>query len=350
MKRIEAYMKFLVLSLLMGLAAGGCSRADECVPERQEFCLKPVSAAQTKAAALLDKTIGVLGNFVPVAPGALNDESRGKSLYWQKSQLFIDNACFARFGDLYAGADPADPSRRVPYYWPQTGSLMFTVYAPHSSQAREIRSVDLMKHSMSNMQDYMKIDVLLLDGSEKNFDLLFVDSNNINRGRTLGRQTAAVPLLMRHAQAKVSFRVKNPDAQYKVTAVLRNCVRSASFYSGDVPGWLPHFSDKANLLTDFEIFRDQPLGPTAVESSVTLIPMQLDGTYPNTEAKLTPVVLEVDIACKDGIGGYRIKVPMTRYSEDWSVGKHYIYNMTVNSQQIVFDDPIIENIENHTNL
>lgn len=128
---------------------------------QQEFCLKPVSAAQTKAAPLQQTTIGVLGNFVPVAPGEVNDLKRGMSLYWQQQQLYIDNACFAPFGGSYAGADPANTSLHVPCYWSQTGSLMFTVYSPHISQAAEITSVNLMHHSTSNLQDFMKIDVLL---------------------------------------------------------------------------------------------------------------------------------------------------------------------------------------------
>ena len=294
-------------------------------------------------------TLGLFANYTEDPNGTDIPLTWDKSDFWTSggTNLFLSDVLFAPFNGNYAGADPNNISTHIPYYWPYTGSLAFAAYSPHQSQDAAITGVAIKNYAEPTNASRMEINVALdparVKESGSHLDLLWADNHSINGNKTAGRQSVAIPVVMRHAQTKVTFRFINEQEQYKAKARILNCVSKATFYSGKTPGWLPDFADTQNTVQDFDICAESPLSATAVEESLLLIPMILDGKYPTVAPDLNKVVtLELTLKAMDNVGDCTYLFPMNVYTDIWEISKHYTYTINITSPKIEFAEPTID--------
>ncbi len=344
---------FLLLWLAMS-----CEKTD-CQPtENQEISVKAFSDGLTKAGTpIFPATFGLYANYTTASDG-----TNCKTVWDTSMDKYLDNNCFANIDGktTYANVNPQNITEHQPIYWPNTGSLMFTAYAPHISQNTCIKSIRYLRYAKPTNQSRMEINVVLkeksagqketatiqlTDGSSP-LDLLWVDTQHINGNRSIGRQAHPVPLKFRHAMSKVTVKITNPEAQYKATVKLLHCINAATFYSGVTPGWKPDFSDMENGMVNYVLFDDTTLDDSTQASSVCTIPAKLDAQYQEAPLNFSePVVLRVRLSSKDGVGTETKDFVLSDYTTIWKPNKHYIYSLTIHSQKIEFGEPIIENRE-----
>ena len=345
----------LATALLVLVTATACEKnnLNSC---NREIAVKAFSSTQTKAGtSTFPPTFGLYANYTTSPDG-----TDCKSVWETSTEKYLDNKCFATIdgGTTFANVNPQNITEHQPIYWPGAGSLMFTAYAPYASQSPCIKAVRYLRYAEPTNQSRMEIDIVLkekpqgqkdaatigLTEDNNPLDLLWVDTRNINGNKSIGSQPNAVPLKFFHAMSKVTVKITNPEAQYKVTAKLLHCINAATFYSGNTPGWKPDFTNMDNGTVDYILFDNLNLGTTEESSSVCVIPAQLNAQYQGAPLNFAqPITLRITLMNKDGIGKQTRDFNLSDYTKTWLPTKHYIYNLTINSQKIEFSEPIIEN-------
>ena len=139
--------------------------------------------------------------------------------------------------------------------------------------------------------------------------------------------------ILLHLQVEFS-KFKDTNSQYKVTATLRNCLNQATLYLSHDTGWEADYSTPAKR-ADYTIANGLQLTPSLSEPTTLYIIPQY--------AANADMTLSLEIT--DGFGTQVVEMKMADYVELYERGKHYIYNITIDSGRIEFAPPVIEDMD-----
>lgn len=300
--------------------------------EDKEIVLRPYSSVHTKSGSL-DKNFGVYALASSLAGETAWSETLNSGVV-----DYLNNVGFKPEGK---GIHP--------YYWPLSGSLLFSGYAPHADASNG--AIDKTKVIGPNTEQisgiynpYMTIPFVQNTDLASMVDLLWFDVTDVSSGKSMERQVTSVPVVFKHAMSQVIFNFTDPEAHYKVTASLKNCINAGTFYSGTNPGWIPD----TESFEDYTLLSETLLSSSPESVSLYLVPQNLDGEYTNMRLSLgVDVILELFITGYDGVGGQTIELPLKDYTTsedimDWYIGKKYTYNIIVTSQKIQIAAPVVE--------
>lgn len=341
-----------ISSLLVGLLVAAVCLAScvkiQTLPDQgsQEIALR--SLPVTKADAYPDG--GVFGVFAYKVP-----ESGGSGAYagWIPvgADQYLYNAAFMNRADKgYAeGWDLSTVTgSHKPYYWPDTGSLLFAGYSPHAdASGGTITQVDFnpnaadrnpymsvkFAHKVTDTGTYKKADLTKMP------DFMWFDVRDANSGNTASSGT--VNLNFRRALSMVSLTFSGSASWYKLKDVrLTGCIYSGTFYSGITAGWL----DDVNDVADY-VLLDSSGGVTLngwKSQDLLMIPQYLDGIFPALGGTVeSGIDVKLVFTVTDGFGSQTVEIILKDHTQRWEMGKHYKYNVAVNADPIVFGAPSV---------
>lgn len=289
--------KIYILATAAIVALASCTKSEVVYNQgQQEIGFRQFTGSMTKAtdlSALVDgpETMGVFAHI----SGSSN-------------QAYFLNAKFVKPG---SGNDwGGDPQR----YWPLQDKLDFTVYAPHVG-------------TTSYDADNAVLTVQVADNTDAQEDFLY----GVKRYTDQEKNVAAVPVVLKHALSKLTFKVKsNVSGLFTITKVeLVDAVQDGSFKvtydvdpdilaeNGSTKGTCDVFAGTKTVTDSYVELGSKlvfPIGGGSNEAKLKI-------TYNMVEA--TGLVAEVAL------------------NHDWSTGKHYIYNVEINATEILLS-PTVE--------
>ena len=305
-------------------------RTDRPAMSDTELTLRTFSLPSTKAVTGLEN-FGLYAFYtsLPEETNFLNTRTS------EDPVIYIKNGYFAPIASssTYGGFDPSDHSTAKPYYYPLTGSLLFYGYSPYK-EAGGIITGDITYSASMSLSPYLIIPVTQKTDPSQMVDLLYFDILSLNGGKTIGKQASPVAAEFKHAMSKLSFKFKDTNSQYKVTATLRNCLNQATFYLSHDTGWEADYSTPAKR-ADYTIANGLQLNSSLSETTTLYIIPQY--------AASADMTLSLEIT--DGFGTQVVEMKMADYVELYERGKHYIYNITRDSGRIEFAPPVIEDMD-----
>lgn len=270
---------------------------------------------------------------------------------WPQASSYFANAAFKNIGGNWAGYDIAQ-GKPDPYFWPLEGSLMFAGYSPHKDASGEtITSVawNPNREDLSvGVNPYLQIGFTQNTVISEMVDLMWFDVKDVNGGSTMTKESGVVNIDFRHALSKVTLNFSgSPQDRYKLTSVkLKDCINTATFYSGKTAGWMPDLA--VEKLVDFILLNSKVdskvmLNGWTSPENLLIIPQYLDGIFPVIGTGSVDMGIDVVLAftINDGYGSQEIEIPLKNYTERWVMGKHYVYNIAVNADPIDFGSPNI---------
>lgn len=304
-------------------------RTDRPAMSDTELILRTFSLPSTKAVTGLEN-FGLYAFYtsLPEETNFLNTRTS------EDPVIYIENGYFAPdpLSGIYGGFDP-DLSTAKPYYYPLTGSLLFYGYSPYK-EAEGIITGDITYSASLSLSPYLIIPVTQKTDPSQMVDLLYFDILSLNGGKTIGKQADPIDAEFKHAMSKLSFKFKDTNSQYKVTATLRNCLNQATLYLSHDTGWEADYSTPAKR-ADYTIANGLQLNSSLSEPTTLYIIPQY--------AANADMTLSLEIT--DGFGTQVVEMKMADYVELYERGKHYIYNITIDSGRIEFAPPVIEDMD-----
>lgn len=289
---------------------------------------------------------GIFGVYACQADCGVNTAWDASDAWPQASSYFAD-AAFKNIGGNWAGYDIAQDKSK-PYFWPSEGSLMFAGYSPHKEASGETITTEVVwnpnREDLSvGVNPYLQIGFTQNTVISEMVDLMWFDVKDVNGGKTMTKESGVVNIDFRHALSKVTLNFSDSQKRYMLTSVkLKDCINTATFYSGKTAGWMPDLD--VNKLEDYDLL-DEPAalnGWTSPEN-LLIIPQYLDGIFPVIGTGSFDMGIDVILAftITDGYGSQEIEIPLKNYTERWVMGKHYVYNIAVNADPIDFGSPNI---------
>ena len=266
---------------------------------------------------------------------------------WPQASSYFANAAFKNIGGgNWAGYDIAQDKSK-PYFWPSDGSLMFAGYSPHKDASGEtITSVawNPNREDLSvGVNPYLQIGFTQKTDISQMVDLMWFDVKDVNGGKTMTKESGVVNIDFRHALSKVTLNFSDSQERYMLTSVkLKDCINTATFYSGKTAGWMPDLA--VDKLKDFTLLNSEvTLNGWTSPENLLIIPQYLDGIFPVIGTGSFDMGIDVILAftVTDGYGSQEIEIPLKNYTERWVMGKHYVYNISVNADPIDFGSPNI---------
>lgn len=324
-----------ILSIVLMLLTVSCSRVER-IPTQREIAIRPMGSPLSKVIAYPEnKVFGVYAFYADCPAGIPWDDHSA----WWASTAYLDSVAFMYNGTYAAGYDMELQSHK-PYYWPLSGSLLFAGYSPHQGDSNgTIDTVNFVLNMSEQIANpYFEIDFRQATSPSEMVDLMWFDVMDVNNGMTVAKSDTPVSLQFKHALSLVSFEFADVHNVYKlVSVVLKDCINTATFYSGNTAGWMPDIT----AVEDYVMLEDQNLTLNQWESEpLYIIPQYLDGIYPTLNGTLdsgVDVVLTFELT--DGFGSQLVEIPLKNYTERWEMGKHYKYTVTVNADPIDFGTP-----------
>lgn len=311
------------------------------VPE--EIAFDAFGMPMTRASYPEDEVFGVYACQAGCGGGTAWDASDA----WPQASSYFANAAFKNIDGNWAGYDIAQ-GKPNPYFWPSEGSLMFAGYSPHEDASKEtVTSVawNPNREDLSvGVNPYLQIGFTQKTDISQMVDLMWFDVKDVNGGNTMTKESGVVNIDFRHALSKVTLNFSgSPQDRYKLTSVkLKDCINTATFYSGKTAGWMPDLA--VEKLVNFTLLGSEVLlnGWTSPEN-LLIIPQYLDGIFPVIGTGSVDMGIDVILAftITDGYGSQEIEIPLKNYTERWVMGKHYVYNIAVNADPIDFGSPTI---------
>lgn len=314
------------------------------VPE--EIAFDAFGMPMTRAAYPEDEVFGVYACQAGCGVNTAWDASDA----WPQASSYFADAAFKNIGGNWVGYD-IDLSKPDPYFWPLEGSLMFAGYSPHKDASKgTVTSVawNPNREDLSvGVNPYLQIGFTQNTVISEMVDLMWFDVKDVNGGKTMTKESGVINIDFRHALSKVTLNFSgSPQDRYKLTSVkLKDCINTATFYSGKTAGWMPDMD--VEKLVDF-ILLDSKVNSKVMLNGWTsgdllIIPQYLDGIFPVIGTGSVDMGIDVVLAftINDGYGSQEIEIPLKNYTERWVMGKHYVYNIAVNADPIDFGSPTI---------
>ena len=334
--KVKAYIRVLVAILTAVSLVAACSKVEH-TSANNEIVLSPFGTALTRANLTplgTDKVFGVYAYSVDCEGGV----EWNNPMAWGKASEYLSNVAFNYKSERYwAGAT-------TPYYWPFSGSLMFSGYCPHQSAPKDgatITDVTLVQNKEEN-NPYLQIAFTQKKAPSDMVDLLWFDMKDVAGGKTLAQTSDPISINFQHALSKVSFAFIDSRNYYKLESViLKGVVNQGTFYSGNTAGWMPELA--------LETLADYNLLPGSQNTTLNgwfsdnlyVIPQYLDGIFPTIGETLdsgVDVVLEFTVLGSD-FGRQTIEILLKDYTVRWEIGKSYHYTITANADPIEFGTP-----------
>ena len=284
--------KFFFCAAAAIVALASCSKTQIVYNDApQEIAFKAVTGAITKAEqtdATLDGTMGVFA-----------------FIHGERTSYF-SNTSFSDKGTYWGGTPD-------PMYWPVTSGLDFAVYAPYQENGASATSTTL---------------TVATDNSENTTidtqtDYLYGAAYYNNAGAGYKKNTESVPVVLNHAQAKVT--VSFTGANVTVTNVKLDAPVLKGSYTVDYsanpvkPDWTPDSANSAvTLISTAELTNDPAKASLLVvpeTTSTITFTYQIKGSDTTLDYTITPAA-------------------------NWAYGTHYVYNVVVSPQEIKFDPSV----------
>lgn len=282
-------MKKLILTAAAAMMVlASCTKTTvESIDGPKEISFKKFEGAMTKATS--DHT-GDLGAY---------------AIVHETNNLYFTNTQFSK-DDPYWIANPKK-------YWPLTSKLDFVVYSPYDDTNVSYNPTDKI----------LTIDNI--DNSSTTTDWLYGDKLYNNEGAGFDKNTTHVPVVLKHAMAKVTFKViATVDNVFTLTNLTLNDVNQAGKI--DV-SYTPSITvtptlASPNKVVDKTVSGDKTIGTTETNIITDYIVFPSEQTSFNISYKmyeLSETQNNIDI------------------TGDWEPGKHYIYTITLTANEIKFD-------------
>ena len=270
--------RILICAAAAIVALASCSKTQVVYNDApEEIGFKQINSVMTKATDLTG-TMGVIAH-------------QGSTPYFPNTEFTFDT-------DKWKG----NPAR----YWPTTGTLDFTVYAPYNASASYTANV------------------LTLPAVTAADALYYGDERYVNTTKA-----EKVPVLMKHAAAKIEVQVKGADI-YTVTDL--------SVVNARTSGTLNvTYSDVADYAATSCLTAADPAPTTGNVAILTSGSVAVDGTYKTagTPGYVLPgPQTKLSITYKDKAATVTTKE--ITLSDTWVAGKKYIYGITITGDEIFF--------------
>lgn len=349
-------VKIFMAMLAVASVAVACSKMDRTQDATgHELVVSPVGTSMTKAGETIfpnDRSFGLFAYYSECAGGT---EWTSQSAI-RSATPYLENVAFKKNGTVWCGYDFTQLAVKS-YYWPISGSLLFSGYSPHCDESDAVESVQYVQNSSDvNVapNPYMAIEFTQKTTPADMVDLMWFDPLDVSNGTTVSKQADAVSVSFKHALSKVEFRFVDVTNHYKLKGViLKGVVNEGIFYSGTTAGWLPDLTE----VEDYELLPDsyERTLNNSVAGNLFIIPQYLDGIFPSLGTELdsgVDVVLEFtvfDTIIVDGGQqkelGQKFEIPLKNYTYRWMTGMSYTYTITANADPIEFDTPDFTIIE-----
>lgn len=271
--------RLFILASAAIVALASCSKTQVVYNEApEEIGFKQINSVMTKATDLTG-TMGVIAH-------------QGTTEYFPNTEFTFET-------DKWKG----NPAR----YWPTTGTLDFTVYAPHNASA-------------SYTENVLTLPAVTAADALYYGDKRYVGTAKVDK----------VPVLMKHAAAKVEVQVKGADI-YTVTDL--------SVVGAKTGGTLKvTYNNVSDYAATSCITAADPVPTTSNVAILTSGSVAVDGTYktagtpgyvlPGDQTKLL-------ITYKDKAATETTK-EIDLSPNTWVAGKRYIYGITIIGNEIFF--------------
>lgn len=271
--------RLFILASAAIVAIASCSKTQVVYNDApEEIGFKQINSVMTKATAPLTGTMGVIAHL--------------------SGNAYFPNTEFTYDTDKWKG----NPAR----YWPTTGTLDFTVYAPYNANASYTANV------------------LTLPTVTAADALYYGDKRYVGTAKA-----DKVPVLMKHAAAKIEVQVKGADI-YTVTDLSVVGARTSGTLNVTYKGESDYAAVSCLTAAD-------PAPTTGNVAILTSGSVAVDGTYktagtpgyvlPGDQTKLS-------ITYKDKAATVTTKE--ITLSNTWVAGKRYIYGITITGDEIFF--------------
>lgn len=356
-------MRFLFTwTLLILLVLHSCARMETSSDAgSQEITVRtPVTKAEDFSA---DEAFGLYAFYTAEDAGTSYAAGTDYSV-WQDRLIYLENVCFAKVGDTWSGCTPSgEPVEYVhtPYYWPLSGSLYFIGYSPYRSVSPKLRD-----NITGNNNLFLSLDFTQNTDIEEMIDLKWFDFWSCTDGtcdfsKSYSKTESSLPVQFRRALSKVTFSFTDSGDYYKLYSLkLTGCLNKSTFYTGRIPGWGPDLTDSdtdglADNLVSY-VFCETASSELPVNelnsysASAMVIPQYMDGVFDNltsspnstgSEVKLELTIADLNSEGTAVFGTQTIIVNLKNYTDKWDSGKHYTYNIALNSLPIEFGQPTL---------
>lgn len=329
-----------VLFVLVLLVIQSCAKSN-LVPDsnEQEITMRcPV----TKAAYPTDGIFGVYAHHIPAASGSNRIDS------WSSDVVttYLQNVAFKYNGEEASGWKDGS---HYPYYWPLSGSMVFTCYSPYESDSNgTISNIVYNDNLTSGRKENPNLAITFTQKTDpaEMVDLLYFSTMSQSVDKSQGR----VPVTFSRALSKLAFYFKDIEGYYRINNIrLCNCINQGVFYAAvESSGWYPNMT----VLTDYTLL-DTAVGLTSELSSfdipqLYLLPQPMNGVY-NTLGTSTGknVMLSFDLLDKeDDNFVYTMVLNLNNPDNSnlpakWEKGVSYEYYISITADPIEFDTPSV---------
>lgn len=313
--------KILSIAILMtGFAS--CSKMDRVFDGGQaEIAMRPVMSSMSKAPVTGTTypetgTFGVIASYSPIYGHGQEWAYEDADALNASVIKYIDRKEFKKDGDTFGGVDPC--------YWPHQGSLVFAGYSPYDLDGTP---------SFTPATKTLLIDNFISDGQTDLMYFLPEVSNGSLKGVLDSR--SSVSAAFSHALALLELNVCGieGDETVRITGVSVSSWRSQGDFSviaGSDPSW--------NGIVTGEGEKTVYTDPGAVISHDT--PLTIHAlVIPGGTSDIT---ITYDVVAAQTYSGRTATISAADISEfaEWSIGKKYIYDITLASKFIVVDPSV----------
>lgn len=301
------YIRKIICLLVFGLTLSACFDHPEVYRESVEVCFSPVVAPISRseqAVYPVTQSFGVWAYSLP------SGSSWNKS--YSQAELFMNGETVAFTGQ--------DWRCEKEYLWEPQQELSFFTWSPSGLNANFTpeQGICFTDFDVQTLQELPMFSHPILDVSQPN-------------------QGAPVTVLFTHALAHVEFRVSttlNTDRQVYVTGIrIPGVAHVGDFHSLPEPRWIT-----GEQRMDIE-FCPSAVAVGHVSESVG------EGIWVLPQWVNQPVEVTFDIYDQDG---QPVLLEQTTQSEfmntEWKVGRMYVYTLELNSESVIFNTEILENL------
>lgn len=301
-------MKKLILTAAAAMMVlASCTKTTvESIDGPKEIAFKKIEGAMTKVTTLT----GPMGVF------AYN--------HGNNTQYF-DNTMFSDNGTYWAGKK----------YWPVNGAYLdFVVYAPYIDNTND-------QISFTYNDDKTKyLNFTIIDNTTAQKDYLYGVEFYDNRGNAFSgynKETAAVPVLLKHALAKITIKVSSTIADlFTINELILTSTNQA--------GTIEIGYDKDDGLVEGVTCTVATGGDAKVENhEFTSLKTTVPTVTPLSESYLVfpagQTSININYSMTGVVNPINTTLPLTG---NWESGKHYVYNLILTTSEIFFSPSVEE--------
>ncbi len=346
-------MKKLLVSILAVAALAACTKSDVIYDEPSEITVSPVSGNITKA-MMEGKTFhttqifNVWAWYKQLPAGTTISDwqaSSEKQQEYIKGSPFInrkkDNAATTSWGGV------------TPYYWPKLGSLLFAGYYPTTIAD----NVSYTFNGSVNKMEFTNIEPTQVGTSTNDFseDIMYFNMT------ATSAESGPVAVEFKHALSWITVNVAKTAGSPKIVIDEIKFTDVYASGNGTVNGedditWECIKSDSQNNVI--------AAVPKIIAKNHTLLEVTtqtVNGKTVNvleklsTEPLLIPQVMNGDLYIKYTVFAsntesfteeYKLSLKSTTTTPNkWEPGKHYIYNVTIGTTEILIDPSVVDWVE-----